>query len=136
MKSFAWLFAALLLAGCTSSSSAPPPTKSAVHFAGYPSATPSGKSILWYVQITNGGAAAAGPLTVAIFVLEYGTKDAGHDQKTVQTIAKDQTLQVNLQTQFFGFGDYDYTLEIRNADGTVAEKITSLYEYCGGAALC
>lgn len=130
MRASPLLCVALLVAasGCFTPPQPPAPTAGEFHVE-LLGASPSPQAMRWNVALSNGNLATAQGVKVSIGVKYYRTKDAGSDEKTVDVPANNTTV-VLLSTAYMGFGDYDYVLQARAADGTILDTEQDLFELC------
>ncbi len=118
----------VLASGCFLPPQPPAPTAGEFHVE-LLGASPTTQAMRWNVALSNGNAAAMHGIKVQITVKYYRTRDAGHDEKTLDIDANNTTV-VLLSTAFMGFGDYDYVLQAVGSDGTILDTEQDLFELC------
>jgi hypothetical protein len=119
---------AVATSGCFTPPQPPTPTAGEFH-AELLGASPSTAAMRWNVALSNGHAETLHGVKVSIAVKYYRTRDAGHDEKTLDVPANNTTI-VLLNTPYMGFGDYDYVLQAVGADGTILATEQDLFELC------
>ena len=114
--------------GCFQPPAPPAPTPGEIHVT-LLGASPSAQAMRWNVALSNGKTDVVPGVKVSISVKYYRTRDAGHDEKTLDLAANNTTV-VLLSTPYLGFGDYDYVLQATASDGTILGTEQDLFELC------
>jgi hypothetical protein len=132
---FALAFAlSLATAGC-SSPAAPPPSITSKELVIDEGNDPKfeqgagGFLIVWNFSLVWEPVHASGTINLTLDVKLYGRQPAGTGAQN-ESFAAGEKKFVKFRTQFLGIGDYRYTMQARDTNGTLVGEKTGLFETC------